>query len=262
MKNLFLLIAILFSAMCYSQQNIDEELQLYLSDFKHFNFEKLKNKEFKYSVDTLNLPQYLRNTFYKKVTRDLDFGIKESIYSICLNYVRDDDFLKHTSNILHVLSKDSTIIGIICLNEYKKIKTTHFDESEIRKYITRHDSLYQTTTQIDDFVNELTQQTVYGYLCGIAPVLRDIPEKDGLKFNDMKNIEVFRKWIRSYNPELQTYGVDAINYIYKQPKFSIGKKQSILEKQDKDLVKYVKYRNSIINTCSGCFVGIYERVFW
>lgn len=34
MKNLFLFIAILFSVLCHSQQNIDEELQLYLSNYK------------------------------------------------------------------------------------------------------------------------------------------------------------------------------------------------------------------------------------
>lgn len=61
MKNLFLFIAILFSVLCHSQQNIDEELQLYLSNYKDFNFEELKNKQFKYSVDTLSLPKYLRN---------------------------------------------------------------------------------------------------------------------------------------------------------------------------------------------------------
>lgn len=261
MKNFFLFIAILFSTLCYSQQNIDEELQIYLSNFKCFNFEELINKQFKHSIDTLNLPKYLRNAFHKKVTRDLDFGIKESIYSIRLNYVGDDGFLKHTSNTLHVLSKDTSIIGIICLNEYKNLKTAYFNESEIQSYISKHDSLYKTITQTSDLVNGLTSQHIYGYLCGIAPILRDIPEKSGLKFDDINNIEVFRKWIRSYNPELQTYGVDAIRYIYKKPKFSIGKKQNILEEQDKELVKHIKSRNSIINTCSGCFAGIYERVF-
>lgn len=261
MRRIFLFIMILFPVLCCSQQNIDEELQFYLSDYKNFNFKELENRNFKYSVDTLNIPKYLRNNFYKKVARDLDFGFIESIYSVKLNSVGADGFMEYTSNILHVLSKDEAIVGIICLNESKNIKTTYFDKNEIQKYIAKHDSLYQTFTQENDLVNDLLQQEVYGYLCGIAPVLRDVPEKRGLRFDDIKNINEFRKWIRSYNPEVQSYGADAISYIYQRPKFSIGEKQNVLEKQDKDLAKYIKCRNSIVNTCSGCLFGIYKRVF-
>lgn len=263
MRKLYLFFFLLSSLFCYSQQNVDEELQLYLSDYKNFNFEELKNKHFKFAIDTVkfDVPQFYHNLYSKIVTRDLDFGVEESIYIVRISYLENDGAIRRSPNELHVLSKDTTIIGIICLDKSQDIITSYYDEFEIQQYITKHDSLYQTTTQVGNLINDLTEKWVYGYSCGIAPVMGDVHEKYGLKFDDIKNIEVFRRWLRSYNPELQAYGVDAISHIYKQPKFTIGKKQEELEKNDKNLVKHIKARSSIINTCSGCFTGIYQRVF-
>lgn len=263
MRKLFLFLSLLSSVFCYSQQNVDDELQFYLSDYKSFKFEDLKNKHFRFSIDTLKykLPASYHNFFNKLVTRDLDFGVEETIYFVRFYYLESDGAIRHSSNELHVLSKDAATIGIICLNKSQNVVTSYFDESEIQQYIANHDSLYHTTTQVEDLVNDLTANWVYGYSCGIAPVMGDVHEKFGFKFNDMRNIEVFRSWLRSYNPELQTYGVDAISHIYKKPKFTIGEKQEELEKNDKSMVKHIKARSSIVNTCFGCFTGIYQRVF-
>jgi hypothetical protein len=53
---------------------------------------------------------------------------------------------------------------------------------------------------------------------------------------------------------LQTYGVEALEYLQ-------NKKGIKLSELDKKLLLNIKNRNSILNTCSGCLIGIYEKAF-
>lgn len=251
MKTLFIIIGLSIFPFAFSQRSIDQKLQNYLADYKKFNFQVLSD----------SMSQYSKNSYNINITRDLDFGIKETLLLITLNYPIQDGSMKYSSNMLHILSKDSIIIGIICQQVYRDKTNSYWNEKEITDYINKHNSMYQTQTSNSDLINDLTKDEVYGYSCGLVPVMGGIRENDGLIFGDLKNIDIFRKWLKSYNPELQTYGADAITDIYKTPKFPITAEQNELEQQDKNLVKHIKERNSIVNTCSGCFVGIYKRVF-
>ena len=56
---------------------------------------------------------------------------------------------------------------------------------------------------------------IYGYVCGFAPVVYDVPRYDDLRFDKKRNINKFRDWVKSFNIELQTYGVEALEYLEK-----------------------------------------------
>lgn len=262
---IFVSVIILFiSSLLYAQNELDTEFQEYISDFRNFDMQKLANKEFKHSLARLSikdLPSYRRDTCFVIVKRDLDFGVSESIYRVVLNYAAEDNSLRQNNYRLHVLEYNDSIIGIISDNKYLRKTDTYFAEDKMKWYIDQHDSFYQTLTDKDDLVEELTENRIYGYQCGNAPVIRDVPEKYGYKFNESKHLPVFRKWLRSYNPELQTYGVDAINTVNKLPGLTLSERDKRKAADDLKLIRHIKKRNSIINTCSGSFVGIYERAF-
>lgn len=117
-----------------------------------------------------------------------------------------------------------------------------------------HNEFYQSKLTITDFVNQSLEDHIYGYVCGFAPISYDVPRYNDLLFNKEKNISEFRNWIKSFNIELQTYGVEALQYLQ-------NKKGIKLSELDKKLILNIKNRNSILNTCSGCLIGIYKKAF-
>lgn len=227
-----------------------------MSDVANFSFDELSKKDFGGSSNE-NLPKKYIN---EEVTRDLDFGVKESIYQVRLPYIENDEFTLFIAKF-HLLLQDSTNIGIIVDPIYEEEKYAFFDEGKITEYILKHDSLYQTKTTKDDLIKDLTAYEPYGYMCGMAPVMNMGTQKDGLSFDDFKNIATFREWLRSYNPEIQTYGVDAIHHVYKKPNFLIGEEEKRIAEHDKTLTKHIAKRNSILYICEGCVIGIYRKVF-
>ncbi|MFV0418092.1 MAG: hypothetical protein ACK5KT_05130 [Dysgonomonas sp.] len=263
MRRILTIIGLLFSVLLYSQNELDAEFQNSISDYKNFDIEKLSKKEFDNSLAKLldSLPDHRKDRFYFIVERNLDFNVNERIYQIILNYAKEDGSLMQLNYKLHVLKKDCEIIGIICKTNFPSKVDTYFNETEIERYIYQHDSLYQTKTHRSNLIKDLVEDRVYGYSCGIAPVLQETPEQYGYKFNDIKQLSIFRGWLRSYSPELQTYGVDAIRTIYKQPLFLIGEKEQTKNEHDMLISKYIIKRNSTINTCSGCIFGIYSKAF-
>jgi len=257
----FVIVYFTFSSL-FSQNKIDEEINKYLSSPKQFKFEELINKKFEHSVNQFdNIPERLRNHYDTIAIRDLDFGVQEAIYSIKLYYIAEDDAVKHLQNNLHVLSRGSTIFGIIRNDLSQNKITPYFDNNLMNRYINQHDSLYRTKTTQNDLIKALITQSDYGYLCGIAPTISAVPQRNGLWFDNVKNIGTFRKWLKSYSPEEQAYGVDALSYLYNKPPFATAKRQENQVVEDKKLIEQIKKRNSTIRTCSGCIYGIYRKVY-
>ncbi|MBF0762586.1 hypothetical protein IR148_16225 [Dysgonomonas mossii] len=246
---LYFVFTILFvSQLIHSQVKIEGKLS--------FDFSFMNDQQF---IDSIpNFPNDLYEYYNVRITRDLDFGLKESILGLVSSFHKGNIGLsKYKMSDIHLLTKNDSVIAII--GEIPNYKTSiYFNKIEVNKYIRKHDSFYQTKTTVNDLRNDLLKDEYYGYICGEAPVIYEIPQYNGLSFDNLKNINQFRYWLRSYNPELQTYGVDALSYLYKK-KYSDKNDEKV--KQDRSIIKYIKQRNSILNTCSGCFVGIYERVF-
>lgn len=269
MKNkllLSVLFCMLLPCVCYSQLKIEDDVDSYLSDYRNFRAEDLNVKEFSTAMDTVFLAKHKRKPrgCDLRVSRNLDFGLTESIYSLVIPAIEGVSFYTLRRDI-HVLSDESGIVGIMSTKGYNGINSVFFDESAIQKYVMKHDSVYQTKTTIDDFVNDLLDCYVYGYSCDNAPVIIDVnidaPIKFGLKFNDRSNINIFRKWIRSYNVELQTYGVDALDCLYRRYSSFLSAMEKQKVENDKQLINLVKVRNSRIALCDGCFIGFYGTVF-
>lgn len=265
MRRILTIIGLLFSVLLYSQNELDAEFQNSISDYKNFDIEKLSKKEFDNSLVKLldSLPDHRKDRFYFIVERNLDFNVNERIYQIILNYAKEDGSLMQLNYKLHVLKKDCEIIGIICKTNFPSKVDIYFDKPEIEYYVYLHDSLYQTKTQISDLARDLVEGKIYGYSSyslDIKPTQQDIAERYGYRFSDIRNINIFREWLRSYNPELQTYGVDAIRIIYKQPPFLIGEKNQKIKEHDMIILKHIIKRNTKINTYGRGIIS-YSKAF-
>lgn len=251
MRILTIYIFLIFSFQSFSQNkaeiDADYEMQGYFKNYSEFNLDSLKQKEFKHikGIDS-------RLTDYR-FERQRDAGINESIYNIAIEFA-EDKWMKYKEYKVHVFSKNDTIFGIINYDPYRE-KTNHFfDFEKLKSYLDYHNEFYESELKIKDFINQVLAEHIYGYVCGFAPVVYDVPRYDDLRFDKKRNINKFRDWVKSFNPELQTYGVEALEYLEKN-------KGLKLTELDKKLISNIKQRNSALNTCSGCLIGIYEKAF-
>ena len=225
-------------------QNADEladtEFRKYLNDFENFNLDSLTTKKFIH----FEVQPPFSNTGIQR-----DFNITEDKVYVIIIPNGWDFFLDYN---LHIFKENDSIIGVI-VKEYSNFKY-YFKDYKLPSLVAKHNDFYNTSLTVSEYLNELLEMEIYGYYCGYSPVYKEVPEKDDFLFDKLENIEVFRKWLGSPNLELQTYGVDAMEYLKKHTKFKF-------RKEDHKLIKHIKHRNSLINTCSGCNAGIFKKVF-
>lgn len=251
MRTLAIYIFLIFSFQSFSQNTAeieaDREMQDYFKNYSEFNLDALKKKEFTFirEIDS-RLSRY-------QFERQRDAGIKESIYAISINFVGEEG-MRYKEYKVHVFSKNDSIFGIVNHEPHGEKTKYFFDLDILNTYLGFHNEFYQSELKVEDFVNQVVADHVYGYVCGFAPIFHKVPRHLDLRFDKKRNIKAFQNWVKSFNPELQTYGVEALEYLVK-------KKRVKLTELDKKLIAHIKQRNSILNTCSGCIMGIYEKVF-
>lgn len=250
-RNLFVIVFIIYFTTSFSQvsksSKVDAEMQQYFINYSKFNLDSLKQTEFRI-IRKINQRQT-----YKVVERKRDFNVRESIFEIEVEYVNNKITL-HKEYRVHVFSKSGVIFGLINYDVYQDKVKEYFDFTEFSNYLDSHNNFYQSKVTAKGFVDQVLAEHVYGFICGFAPAIYEVPRYNNVLFDKKRNINKFRNWVKSFNPELQTYGVMALEYLEKN-------KGITLTELDKKIISNIKKRNSILNTCSGCTFGIYEKVF-
>ncbi len=250
-RKLLLILAVVATSFVFSQNRFELELENYLSDYKNFDFEKLINSNFK----TFNVNPVQWHTQSKlNVSRILDFNIKEEIYTIVISYTDSTSYLRFAQYKLHLLKDTSEIIGLVYFEEFSKQNTvnSYFNEDKINKFILKHNALYETNKNKSTFIREIIIDEEYGYCLSDHVVdNRDKISKVKDKFGKEYNIDTFRNFIRSFNVELQTYGVDGLETIYNGFYPDIIPEQKRKKSQDIKIINHIKERNSVIKTCKG-----------
>lgn len=249
MRILIIYIILLFSLQSFSQNRAeieaDYEIQGYFKNYENFNVDSLKNQKFKFvKEDDRGFGKLL-------FERKRDNGVSEKIYQVLINYIHGR-YTKYKEYKVHTFSKNDSIFGLINYDPYREKANYYFDFGKLQNYLEYHNEFYQTKFTTTNFVNQVLDDHIYGYVCGFAPVVYDVPRYNNLMFDKKKNISEFRNWIKSFNPELQTYGIDALEYLEKNKRIK-------LTELDRKLISNIKNRNSILNTCSGC-LGVYKKV--
>jgi len=251
MRILTIYIFLIFSFQSFSQNKAeieaDYEMQGYFKNYENFSIDSLKNQKFELvKEDDRGFGELL-------FERERDNGVSEKIYRVLINYI-SDRFTKYKEYKVHTFSKNDSIFGLINYDQYREKTNYYFDFEKLKAQLKFHNEFYQSELTITDFINQSLEDHIYGYVCGFAPISYDIPRYNKLRFDKKKNISEFRNWVKSFNIELQTYGVKALEYLQ-------NKKGIKLTELDKKLILNIKNRNSILNTCSGCLIGIYEKAF-
>ncbi len=223
-----------------SQEGIDAdyELQGYFKNYQEFDLDFLEKKKFKY-IRTINPT---RGGF--EFERMLDNNLKQSIYTIIVDHPLGR-YSRYKEYKVHVFSKQDAIICLISYEAGTGNINSYFDYEKLSTHIELHNKLYETNFRISDFVDQLKERKTYGFSCGYSPVANEALQHGGIYLDNIRNATYFRKWLKSFNPELQAFGIHALERLEEKEKLPL----SPLEEK---LIKHIKTRNSTILICGGC----------
>ncbi|PZU90929.1 MAG: hypothetical protein DI529_01590 [Chryseobacterium sp.] len=249
-KKIFLLLILVSFGNLYCQKDNYEvakkEFENFIFSSDSIKIQNIKNEKFKKIIDI--------QEYYHYVTRLLDFGLTESVYELRFMY-SSNHILKGRGVELHIFYLGEKEIGkIIDYSQYKdeeKQISSKFD-SVINNYIVKHNHFYKTNYSQKNFIDDIITKNVYGDYCGYSGSKNE--KMFDLELEKLNNVESYVNWMKSFNPEKQMWGYDQIQYL-------LGKELIDLEADEQKIFTHIKSRNAIIQTCSGCTFGIFERVF-
>ncbi len=226
----------------------DCEIQSYFKNYEKFNIDTLLNKKFNsFEIDTIFLKDCLSNM----LQRERDGCILEKVFDIRITFPENGYMAGNEYSVYLFSNKNNDkILGLINYNFRRKKINSNFDFEYLKNYIKKHNIFYNTQFEIKDFINQITDT----HYCGNCSSTFYIPPKYlNLEFDKKENVSEFRKWIKSFNIELQTNGVEALEYISKNKNYK-------LSESDKKIIENIKARNSTVIYCAGDVI-LYRRVF-
>ncbi|WP_430410028.1 hypothetical protein [Kordia sp.] len=244
MKKIITCIFLLQSLLLCSQNqegiDADYELQGYFKNYQEFNLYSLKKKKFKH-IRLIN-PRETGGGF--EFDRMLDNNLKQAIYTITIEHPLGR-YSRYKEYKIHVFSKRDAIICLISYEASTGNVNSYYNDEKLSAHIELHNKLYETNYRISDFVAQLKERRIYGFQCSYSPIANAPLVYDDIYFDDIRNGKHFRKWLTSFNPELQAYGIHALERLEEKEKLPL----SPLEKK---LIKHIKTRNSTLLICGGC----------
>lgn len=242
MKKIITCIILLQSLFLCSQNQegieADYELQGYFKNYQEFNLDSLEKKKFKYILAV----NPTRGGF--QFERTLDNNLKQSIYNITIDHPWGKSS-RYKEYKVHVFSKQDSIIGLLSYEARTGNVNFYYDDKKLAAHIELHNEFYETKFRISDFVDQLKEMRIYGFQCNYSPIANAPLTYNDIYFDNIRNAKHFRKWLKSFNPELQSYGIKALEDLEEKEKLPL----SPLEKK---LIKHVKTRNSTMLICGGC----------
>jgi hypothetical protein len=249
------LFTITFISNAYSQnkwKQANAEFQSYLKNFSEFNYDSLTQKSFK-SIEKIG-GLFKANSL--KCKRNRDFGIIETIYSIEIEYLTEKSYYSSIEYDVHIFSKKNTIFGIASnqVGTRRNNQTSYFNNVELELLLKKHNQFYESEITKDDFTQNILTLHVYGHHCGEEGTENPSYFYGGISYKKSKNKKLFQNWLKSFNLELQTYGVEGLEYLNEH-------KGLKLSDSEKDMIAHIKERNSLLNSCGGCLYGFYEKAF-
>ena len=251
MKRIFILLFISIFSNLFCQNSDFEKAK---SEFEKFIFsadstkiQNIKNQKFENIIGIEN--------YYHRITRSIDFKLSESIYELRFSYPFEKRYVRGRGVKIHFYYFSGKQIGIIIdydqyKNELKKVSSKF--EYNIQKFIDKHNSFYKTKFSINEFINDSLLNTVYGDYCGYSG--EKYLTQYEIELENIENSDKYVEWMKSFNLEKQMWGYNQIQYLIKTNLIE-------LEPEEEKIYNHIQQRNAIIETCSGCTFGIFERVF-
>ena len=250
MKFIYSFLLTLISLTIFCQENNYEvakkEFENFIIQADSIKIQNIKNEKFEKILDI--------EQFYHSITRLLDFDLKESIYELRFMY-SFNHILRGRGVRIYVFYLNGKEVGkIIDYNQYQnesKQISSNF-HNEINKYILKHNKFYNTKSTQENFIKDFLNSKIYGDGCGYE--MTRIKKIDDVERDILENAEKYINWMKSHNPEIQMWGYSEIEKLLKKNLIE-------LESDELKIYNHIKERNLVIETCSGCTFGIFEKVF-
>ena len=197
---------------------------------------RLDSLKSKYIPSRSNLNDYF--------DRDIDFGYHHQRIKLEINFDRFQiDFLK---------KNDTILLTSLKTDGYKKLKFSQVDTSKATLYLKDRNKFYKSSKTIHKLIDELSLDEVFAFYCGDGS-----PKTErGLEIEKLvedRNIEVLQEMLKSICIEIQAYGVAGSEMLVRQG--------YTLPTDINKIIKYIKERNSEAIICSGCLVGLVQKLY-
>ena len=189
--------------------------------------------------------------FSKIVSRDIDFGLKKLVYNFTFSY-RNNHSFNYNYPEVHLYYFNENPVGIIINYKGKSSEHKYKFHSEFQIFLNSHNSFYNSKKDLKGFIDDTLNKTIYGNYCGYE--MKALKKVNDIKLYSIENVEKYAKWMKSFNLELQMWGYDQLDYLMKE-------KSIEFENDEEKIFNYIRKRNSILETCSGCEFGLYKRIW-
>lgn len=210
-------------------------------------FNTLKNKILQFSNTTLSEFELILKEVAnievdtdRKTIRELNFKYNHQIWKV----KRENSFLHKFS----IIARFDTIIGI---KHYDVNNETisKIDSTELKNFIFKQSELLGDFDLKYEFLLPFKLK-IYGDGCSFD----GSPPKEAqmmYQFVKTKNKKELINWLKSIDPEIQTYAAEGIYYL--------RKKGIKLNSEEKRIYNLAKSKDRVIITCRGCIYGVKEN---
>ena len=252
MKRIFILLFISTFAYLFCQnsdfQKAKDEFEKFIFSSDSTKIQNIRTQKFENIIEFEDRNNHL-------ITRKIDFDLSESIYKMRFSYSFEKRYTKTREVKIHIFYFLGKEIGkIIDYDQYKdelKQVSSKF-EPNFQKFIEKHNSFYKTKFSVEKFIDDSILNTVYGNYCGYSG--EKYQKRYDVELENLKNAEKYVDWMKSFNLEKQMWGYDQIQYLLKNNLIE-------LEPKEEKIFNHIRERNAIIEMCSGCEFGIYDKAF-
>ena len=215
----------------------------YLSKTDSLQLNQLKNLDLKKS----NIKDFKRI-----ITQEVDFGLSRIIYEFTDVVIVEKNYRYIQYKFQKYYFNNALLGNVLNDRDSRSNKTKYHFNSNITDFLKKRNEFYKTKLNESDFFKESLKSLVYGDGCGAGMEKVKYINKTELYLPE--NAETYVKWMSSSNLELQMWGYNQINYLLKKELIEINP----FEEQ---IFNHIKERNAVIETCSGCTINLYERVW-
>jgi|SRR5690606_4868654 len=209
----------------------DYEIQGYFKNYADFNIDSLLIKEWTHIT--------MVSDFHTKeiLQRDIDFGLTEIIYNVNIIYSENEPGLKVKPYKVNVYKENDSIIGLINYEPHRNKVNFYFNFEKLAKVIDKHNSFYNVKSDYSDFIKESTIDRKFDYVIKENNEIEILDSKLIYYKSDVIFKQVYSKWLKSYNIDLQNYGAKSLEYLSEKEKIE-------LTDEEKKLIKHINKRNS------------------
>lgn len=227
-----------------------QEVKYSLAEGEIYDYFKINDSSIIDSKKEIELRNSTITKLRKVVSRQRDFKLSEAIYDFTLKISLDEQ-IRFIDFKVHKYYLNGDYCGLILNNINSKQNRVKFEFNKLfLGFLSKRNMFYNTSFTEADFVKQNLSYKIYGDGCGYE--MKKTKIIDDTILYDVNNAEKYVTWMKSTNLELQMWGYHQLDYLAKKDFIEF-------ENNEEKIFKHIKKRNAILETCSGCTIGLFQR---